>query len=52
MTINTLRNLAQLLADREDRVERCLRVLQDHRNSAPANIAHLALRASKNILSR
>src|SRR5262245_38687434 len=43
--------LAQLLADREDRVERRLRVLQDHRDAPPPDLAHLARRAGKDILA-
>src|SRR5262249_2154458 len=43
--------LAQLLADRENRIERCLRVLQYHGNSPSANCAHLPLRAGKDVLS-
>src|SRR5262245_57851739 len=43
--------LAQLLTDREHRIERSLRILQDHRNTPAPDLAHLALRAGQDIFS-
>ena len=45
--------LDDLVADRHHRVERGLRVLEDHRHAAPAALAHLALgRASRSSPSK
>src|SRR5439155_20527732 len=43
--------LVQLLADREHGVERGLRILEDHRDSPPPDVAHLAGRAGQAVLA-
>src|SRR5215831_5698583 len=43
--------LGQLLADREHRIERGLRILQNHRDLAAADLAHLRGRALEDILA-
>ena len=43
--------LAQLVADAEHRIERGLRVLQDHRDPAAANLAHLTRRLAQQVLA-
>jgi predicted DNA-binding protein (UPF0278 family) len=37
-------HVLDLVADLADRVERGARVLEDHRDLAPADVAHVALR--------
>ena len=43
--------LAQLVADREDRIERGLRVLQHHRDPPPTDLAHFRRRALQDVLA-
>ena len=43
--------LLDLVADREHRVQRGLRVLQDHRDPAPAHPAHVALALRHEVLA-
>ena len=43
--------LLDLVADREHRVQRGLRVLQDHRDAAPAHPAHVALALRHEVLA-
>ena len=43
--------LAQLVADREHRIERGLRVLQHHRDAPAADLAHLGRRALQDVLA-
>src|SRR5207244_8659915 len=40
-----------LVADREDRIQRRLRILQDHRDTTPSNVAHLGLALGDEILA-
>jgi hypothetical protein len=46
-----LDRLDQLVADREHRVQRRLRVLKDHRDATPADVPHLALRLLEQVLA-
>jgi len=46
-----LDGLDQLVADREHRVQRRLRVLQDHRDATTTDAPHLALRLLEQVLA-